>query len=234
MTLALAVRGLRAGYGTATVLHGVDLSVPAGSAVALLGANGAGKTTLLRTVAGLLPATSGSLAYFGRDITGLPADARARAGLMLLPEGRGIFRNLSVKDNIAMQNRGANVADAVEQVAARFPRLGQRMKQTAGTLSGGEQQMLSIARALTTDPQLVLADELSVGLAPIIVDEIFAAVAEMRSQGRSILIVEQYVTRVLGLVDYVYLLHKGRVVFVGEPAQCSDGQVFEQYLGATA
>jgi branched-chain amino acid transport system ATP-binding protein len=234
MKSALAVTGLRAGYGATTVLHDVDLVVPAGAAVALLGANGAGKTTLLKAIAGVIPAQSGSIALFGEEIAHWPADARARAGVCLLPEGRGIFRNLTVRENLAMQNRGRNVDAAEEQIVARFPRLGSRMQQTAGTLSGGEQQMLSLARALSTDPAVVLADELSVGLAPVIVDDIFAAVSTMRAEGRSILIVEQYVSRVLDLVDYVYLLHKGRIVFVGEPQQCDGGKVFDQYLGATA
>jgi branched-chain amino acid transport system ATP-binding protein len=234
MSAALTVTGLRAGYGSTNVLHGIDLVVPAGAAVALLGANGAGKSTLLKTIAGLLPATSGSVELGGVDVTAAPADARARAGICLLPEGRGIFRNLTVRENLAMQNGSRDVDAAVAQIVARFPRLESRMNQTAGTLSGGEQQMLSLARALSTDPAVVLADELSVGLAPVIVDDILAAVSAMRAEGRSILIVEQYVSRVLALVDYVYLLHKGRVVFVGEPAQCDGGRVFDQYLGATA
>ena len=234
MTAALTVNGLRAGYGGTTVLHGVDLTVPAGAAVALLGANGAGKTTLLKTIAGTIATQGGSIALFGEDITHRPPEVRARAGVCLLPEGRGIFRNLTVRENLAMQNRGRNVGAAEEQIVARFPRLGSRMQQAAGTLSGGEQQMLSLARALSTDPSLVLADELSVGLAPVVVDDILDAVSAMRAEGRSILIVEQYVRRVLDLVDYVYVLHKGRIVFVGEPQQCGDGTVFDQYLGATA
>jgi branched-chain amino acid transport system ATP-binding protein len=231
---ALEVTGVRAGYMGTTVLHGIDLRVPAGAAVALLGANGAGKSTLLKAVAGLIPTTTGTIRLGSDDLTGQSADARARAGVCLLPEGRGIFRNLTVRQNLAMFVGGRGVGRAVETVARHFPRLTERMSQLAGTLSGGEQQMLSLSRALCTDPAIVLADELSVGLAPVIVDDILETIADMRAAGRSILIVEQYVSRVLEIADYVYLLHKGQVVFVGEPAQCAGQDLFERYLGATA
>jgi branched-chain amino acid transport system ATP-binding protein len=231
---ALAVSGVRSGYQGATVLHGVDLKVPAGAAVALLGANGAGKSTLLKTIAGLVPVSDGSIRLGHEDLTRLTPDARVRAGVCLLPEGRGIFRNLTVRENLAMFVGGRNVGATVDAAVARFPQLGSRKTQLAGTLSGGEQQMLSLARALCTEPTIVLADELSVGLAPLVVDEILEAVAGIRAEGRSLLIVEQYVGRILEIADYVYLLHKGRVVFVGEPAQCADEDLFERYLGATA
>ena len=227
----LEVAGVRSGYGRSEVIHGVDLRVPSGSAVALLGANGAGKSTLLKTLAGLLRPTAGRITFRGQDISHWPPFRRSAGGLCLIPEGRAIFRRLTVRENLAMQVGGHDVRGAVRQVTAMFPRLGDRLGQVAGTLSGGEQQMLALGRALLTDPTLVMADELSVGLAPVLVDEIFEAVGALRAQGRSLLIVEQYVERVLGLADYVYLLHKGRVVFVGEPGQCRENDLFAQYAG---
>jgi branched-chain amino acid transport system ATP-binding protein len=186
---------------------------------------------LLKTLAGLVRPSAGTVSFRGEDVTGWPPHRRSAAGLCLIPEGRAIFRRLTVKENLAMQVGGSGVRAAVERVTAVFPRLGERLGQVAGTLSGGEQQMLALGRALVTEPALVLADELSVGLAPVLVDEIFEAVAALRAQGRSLLIVEQYVQRALGLADYVYLLHKGRVVFVGEPSQCQESDLFAQYAG---
>ncbi|HYT39792.1 MAG TPA: ABC transporter ATP-binding protein [Acidimicrobiia bacterium] len=234
MPAVLEVTGLRAGYGRTEVLHGVDLRVPAGAAVALLGSNGAGKTTLLKTIAGLLPAREGHVRFQGSPVERRPANARARAGLCLIPEGRGIFRRLTVRENLTMQVGRRHLNGSLEKATARFPKLGQRMDQVAGTLSGGEQQMLALARALVTDPAVVLADELSVGLAPVVVDEIFEALAVLRAEGRSLLLVEQYVERAVGIADYVYILQKGEIVFVGEPSQCASGVVFARYLGASA
>jgi branched-chain amino acid transport system ATP-binding protein len=225
---------VQAGYGSVEVLHAVDLVVPDGAAVALLGSNGAGKTTLLKAAAGLVRASAGTVRIAGSDVTRDPANRRTRQGLCLIPEGRGIFRQLSVRENIAMYAGGRNVSDALARAARAFPVLLERSHQTAGTLSGGQQQMLAVARALVSDAPLILADELSVGLAPVIVDEIYAAVGEMRNQGRSLLIVEQYVGRALALADYVYVLHKGRIVFVGEPEQCQHSQIFERYMGSAA
>jgi branched-chain amino acid transport system ATP-binding protein len=216
------------------VLHRVDLVVPPGSAVALLGAHGAGKTTLLKLAAGLVPATGGRVMVAGEDVTRRSAHGRARAGLCLIPEGRGVFRRLTVRENLHMYGGGRASTAAIDEVVRFFPRLGERMHQLAGTLSGGEQQMLAVARALMISPQVVMADELSIGLAPAIVDEILAAVAALRAAGRSLLIVEQYVDRVLELADYVYILHKGQVVFIGEPGQCRDHHIFERYMGSVA
>jgi branched-chain amino acid transport system ATP-binding protein len=234
MPALLEVSGLRAGYGRHEVLHGVDLKVPPGAAVALLGSNGAGKTTLLKTIAGLVPAREGHILFQGAPVEKRPANARARAGLCLIPEGRGIFRRLTVRENLTMQVGRRHLNGTLEKAAARFPRLGERMNQVAGTLSGGEQQMLALARALVTDPAVVLADELSVGLAPVIVDVIFEALAGLRAEGVSLLLVEQYVERAVGIADYVYILQKGEIVFVGEPSQCASGVVFARYLGASA
>jgi branched-chain amino acid transport system ATP-binding protein len=230
----LEVRGLRAGYGRTEVLRGVDLTVPGGSTVVLLGPNGAGKSTLLKTISGLLPVTSGDIRFRGEPIGRVSAHGRARRGVCLIPEGRGIFRRLTVRENLTMQVGRRHLNGSLEKATARFPKLGQRMDQLAGTLSGGEQQMLALARALVTDPMVVLADELSVGLAPVVVDEIFEALAVLQAEGRSLLLVEQYVERAVGIADYVYILQKGEIVFVGEPSQCASGVVFARYLGASA
>jgi branched-chain amino acid transport system ATP-binding protein len=227
----LRMHGVQSGYGRTTVLHGLDLVVPQGAAVALLGANGAGKTTTLKTIAGLVPHTAGSILYKGQALKGDSPHDRSRAGICLVPEGRGIFRNLTVAENLAMHTRGQRTKDGRDKAVSYFPVLGERMRQVAGTMSGGQQQMLSMARALLTDPDLLMIDELSVGLAPVIIDELFEAVETLRREGRSILIVEQYVHRALAVADYVYILHKGRIVFVGEPSQCLGGAVFESYMG---
>lgn len=232
--LLLEVSGLRAGYGRTEVLHGVDLRVPAGRVVVLLGSNGAGKSTLLKAIAGLVPAREGRIIFRGAPIERLAPHRRVRAGVCLIPEGRGIFRRLSVRENLAMQAGRRSLDEALDKVASLFPVLGQRLGQQAGTLSGGEQQMLALARALVTDPAVVLADELSVGLSPVVVDEIFEAIGVLRAEGRSLLLVEQYVERAAEMADYIYILQKGAVVFVGEPAQCASGVVFARYLGGAA
>ena len=227
----LQLENIRAGYGTVEVLRGIDLIVPDGAVVALLGPNGAGKTTLLRVIAGLLPATAGSVRVGGAPVPSSPY-ARSTAGVCLIPEGRGIFPRLTVAENIAMFVNGRDTEGAVERAAEVFPKLGTRRRQLAGTLSGGEQQMLACVRALLHAPQIVLADELSCGLAPVIVDEILAAIDILRRQGVSLLIVEQYVSRVLEFADYVFVLNKGSVVFRGRAADCSSSALFEQYVGA--
>jgi branched-chain amino acid transport system ATP-binding protein len=230
----LEVRNLHAGYQNLEVLHRVDLKVPSGRTVALLGANGAGKTTLLNVIAGLVPAAAGDILVDGRSVVSEPAHLRARDGICLVPEGRGIFRHLTVRKNIAMFLSGRNLGAALERVGRWFPRLTERLEQVAGTMSGGEQQMLAVCRALLVDAPIVMADELSVGLAPVVVDEIFDAVEMLRAEGRSLLIVEQYADRVLRVADYVYILHKGAIEFVGEPAQLADGSLFHRYLGGSA
>jgi branched-chain amino acid transport system ATP-binding protein len=232
---ALELRSVSAGYGRTTVLRNVSLTVPAGRTVALLGANGAGKTTLLRTAAGLTRAAAGEIRLGGERIDHLPDHARSRLGLCLVPEGHAIFRSLSVRENLAMYAGGRNVDEAIDRAAAAFPVLGERLAQTAGTLSGGQQQMLALSRAIITDARVILADELSMGLAPVVVDEIFRVVNQLRSEGRSLLVVEQFVSRALDIADYVYILHKGTVAFVGEPEQCrAEGHLFEKYVGSVA
>jgi branched-chain amino acid transport system ATP-binding protein len=230
--MLLEVRGLRSGYGPAEILHGIDLRVPAGCTVALLGANGAGKTTLLKTIAGLLPTRSGEILLRGRSMERLPAHSRARAGVCLIPEGRGVFRHLTVRENLLVQAGRRDQQVTVEKAASLFPVLGRRLAQEAGRLSGGEQQMLALARALVTDSSVVLADELSVGLAPVVVAQIFQALEMVRADGRSVLLVEQYVERAVELASYVYILDRGSVAFVGESARCTSEEVFDRYLGA--
>ena len=230
----LEFRGVSAGYGSVPVLRGVDLRVPSGATVALLGANGAGKTTLLRTAAGVIRPTGGEVFFDGRRVEHEAYHLRARRGLCLLPEGRGIFRDLTVRDNLTMFGAGLKTSEVVEIAVDAFPILADKLNVPAGSLSGGQQQMVSVVRALLPGTTVVLADELSVGLAPVVVDEIFDVVLRLKASGRSLLIVEQYVDRVLEVADYVYILHKGRVAFVGEPEQCRHTEIFDQYIGAAA
>jgi branched-chain amino acid transport system ATP-binding protein len=242
----LTLCGVAAGYHGVDVLRDVDLVVPDGASVAVLGANGAGKTSLLKVAAGVGPTLrAGAIHLDGCRIDGTPAHTRARLGLCLVPEGRGIFRKLSVRENLELFVTGGgrrriaaappgDVDAALARFVDAFPTLAGFLDRRAGTLSGGQQQMLALGRALVTNAAVVLADELSVGVAPVVVDEIFAAMRRMRAEGRSLLIVEQYVDRVLAVVDYVYILHKGRVVFVGEPEQCRGSAVFDRYLGTHA
>jgi branched-chain amino acid transport system ATP-binding protein len=234
MASALQMIGVSAGYGSSPVLHDTDLTVPEGKVVALLGANGAGKSTLLKVCAGLLRPTAGRIVLHGEDVTRRREDQRAARGLCLVPEGHGVFRELSVRDNLAMFVGRRKTDDAIGRIETLFPVLAQRLAQEAGTLSGGQQQMLALSRAVLTGARTIMADELSLGLAPVIIDEIFAAVETLCAQGRSILIVEQYVSRALALADYVYILHKGRIAFVGEPDELEDEHVFEHYVGSPA
>jgi len=231
----LRLQGVDAGYGRTPVLRGVDLEAGEGRTVALLGANGAGKSTLLRVAAGLLRPSAGQVWLDGRRVDHLPEYARMKLGLCLLTEvSQGIFRQLTVRENLAMFCGGKRVSEGVDRAAAAFPVLGQRLTQQAGSLSGGQQQMLNVARALIADAPTILADELSLGLAPVVVDEIFDVVKRLRDEGRTLLVVEQYVARALEIADDVYILHKGRVAFAGDPRQCRNEHVFEQYLGSVA
>jgi branched-chain amino acid transport system ATP-binding protein len=222
---------ITAAYGDSVVLRDVDLVVPDGAVVALLGPNGAGKTTLLRVASGLLKPRVGRILIDDRDFTGRAPNALMKAGVCHVPEGRGIFRSLTVKDNLQLQALPGEEREAMERAADVFPKLGQRLNQIAGTLSGGEQQMLALARAYVQRPSLVLLDEVSMGLAPNIVDEIFDFLATLASTGASLLLVEQYVTRALAVADYVYLLNKGQVAFAGEPSELGSDDVFTQYIG---
>lgn len=231
----LSLKAVNAGYGRTPVLRGVDLEAQEGTSVALLGANGAGKSTLLRVAAGLLRLSAGEVWLDGRRVDHLPEYARTKLGLCLLTEvSQGIFRQLTVRENLAMFSGGKRLGEGIDRAAAAFPVLGHRLGQRAGSLSGGEQQMLNVARALITDAPVILADELSLGLAPVVVDQIFDVVNRLRDEGRTLLIVEQYVSRALEIADYVYILHKGKVAFAGDPGHCRHEQVFRQYVGSVA
>ena len=228
----LELVGIRAGYGRIEVLQGVDLVVPPASVVALLGPNGAGKTTTLKVVSGQIVPNAGCVHVTGRHVNGASPDALARAGVCTIPEGRGVFPNLTVRENLEMATfRGPSLGDIEETAYSRFPRLAQKRTQLAGTMSGGEQQMLALSRALATDPALLLLDELSMGLAPIIVSELYDAVGQVAASGVSILVVEQFARTVLGVADYAALMLNGRVVQVGEPADIED-ELTAAYLGS--
>jgi branched-chain amino acid transport system ATP-binding protein len=229
---ALALQGVHAGYGTTTVLRDVTLRVPAGAVTALLGPNGAGKTTLLRTVSGFVPASSGHVHIGGEDVTALRPHRRAALGLCHVPEGRGVFRGLSVRENLLMQAGRGSEREAVDRAASAFPILGERLGQRAGTLSGGQQQMLAMAAAYVRNPSLVLIDEASLGLAPIVVDEIFAFLEQRTAEGAALLIVDQFVTRALEMASTAYVLHRGTIAFDGSADELLQGDVFERYLGA--
>jgi branched-chain amino acid transport system ATP-binding protein len=231
---ALVVQGVHAGYGTTTVLRDISLRVPAGAVTALLGPNGAGKSTLLRTVSGFLPATSGRIGIGGQDVTRLRPHRRAALGLCHVPEGRGVFRGLSVRENLLMQAGRGSEQDAVDRAASAFPILGDRLAQQAGTLSGGQQQMLAMAAAYVRDPSLVLIDEASLGLAPIVVDEIFGFLEQRTAEGAALLIVDQFVTRALEMASMAYVLHRGTIAFEGTARELLQGDVFERYLHASS
>ncbi|MBX3286054.1 MAG: ATP-binding cassette domain-containing protein [Actinobacteria bacterium] len=214
----LEVRDVRAGYGDFDVIDGVSFAIAPGEVFALLGPNGAGKSTTLKVIAGLLEPSGGTVAVCGRNVVGADADALARAGLCSVPEGRGIFPNLTVAENLWMATFTGTGRTEVEEVAyERFPRLGERRTQTAGTMSGGEQQMLAMARALATSPALLVLDELSMGLAPLIVEDLYAQVAEIARSGLSILVVEQFAHEVLGVADTAAIMLHGRIARVGPP-----------------
>ena len=229
----LELRNVRASYGSIEVLHGVNLSVGRGEVVALLGPNGAGKSTMIKVGSGLLRPTSGQLIVGGRDVTGAAANALARAGLCTIPEGRGIFPNLTVRENLLMATySGHKLADIEESTYARFPRLSERRTQLAGTMSGGEQQMLSLARALATDPVILLLDELSMGLAPLIVAELYQQVAAIAAEGVSVLVVEQFARTVLGVADQAVLLAHGKVQVAGKASEIGEDVLAGAYLGS--
>ncbi len=228
MTPLLEVDRVCAGYGRVEVLHSLSLAVPEGAAVAVLGPNGVGKTTLLKAISGTIPLHSGAVRLQGRRIDGAGATAIARQGVVLIPEGRGIFPGLTVRDNLAISSRAdraATDAQRAERLAAvfdAFPRLEERMDQKAATMSGGEQQMLALSRAFLASPRVLLMDEISMGLAPIIVDELFESVARLKAAGTTMVIVEQFLTYALRLADICYVVAKGRVQFVGEPSELLD------------
>jgi branched-chain amino acid transport system ATP-binding protein len=227
----LELRDVTAGYEGHVVLRDVSIKVPDDAVVALLGPNGAGKTTLLRVASGLLVPSSGQLLLDGEDVTGWSTDQLARSGVCHVPEGRGVFPSLSVRDNLRLQAPGDLDGPMIEGLKEVFPRLIERLDQTAGTMSGGEQQMLALAHAYLASPTVVLLDEVSMGLAPRIVDEIFEYLRDLAGRGVALLLVEQYVARALELADYVYILRKGRIEFAGEPKELGGEAILASYLG---
>lgn len=229
----LALQGVRAAYEKVEVLHGIDLEVPGGALVAVLGPNGAGKTTMLRVMSGLMRPTAGRLMLEGYDVTGAGPEELAAAGVCLIPEGRGVFPNLTVRENILMDTYSSKrpARELEEVVYSRFPPLAERRTQVAGTLSGGEQQMLALSRALSTDPALILLDEVSMGLAPMIVESLFGVVRELTADsGVTVVVVEQFADVVLDFADSVTLLSTGQVRFSGPAAKARDA-ITETYLG---
>jgi branched-chain amino acid transport system ATP-binding protein len=235
----LALDGIRAGYGRGEVLKGVSLAVPNGSIVALLGANGAGKSTTLRVIAGLLAPTAGTVVFEDAPIARLRADRIVRRGISLVPESRELFLEMTVDENLEMGAYARRDVGGIRQDLAMtfslFPRLAERRSQVAGTLSGGEQQMLAIARALMARPRLLLLDEPSLGLAPTIVDEIFERIETINREGMSVLLVEQNARLALDIAEHGYILETGRVMLSG-PARdlAADAMVQESYLGRDA
>lgn len=231
----LQVQGLRSGYGAVEVLRGIDLEVRAGEIVALLGSNGAGKTTFNNAVSGLLPARSGTIRFAGEDLTNAHYRHVVRQGLIHVPEGRRIFPNLSVLENLelgsfarARNNRAANL----ERVFAIFPRLRERTGQLAGTMSGGEQQMLAIGRGLMGEPRLLILDEPSLGLSPLLVEELFALIARLNAEGLAILLVEQNVGQSLEIAGRAYVLENGAIQFSGSSAELlATDRLRAAYLG---
>ena len=232
----LDVKGLRAGYGDVPVLRGIDLAIQAGSITALIGANGAGKTTLLRAISGIIPAEAGSIRYDGQDILGKPPQDIVRAGLVQVPEGRRLFPDMTVFENLLIGSSSPSARprrdENLKMVFELFQKVRERGGQRAGTLSGGEQQMVAIARALMASPRLLLLDETSLGLAPIIVDEIFVAVRRLAAQGMTILVVEQNTALALEVADHGYVLEQGHFAMEG-PASglMADPRVKQAYLG---
>lgn len=230
----LELSDVHACYGRIRVLHGVDLVVPKGQVVALLGPNGAGKSTTLKVATGQHPIESGCVHVAGRHVNGVKPDELARIGVCTIPEGRGVFRNLTVRENLKMATyAGTPEAEVVERAVTRFPRLGERLNQVVGTMSGGEQQMLAMARGLATDPALLIIDELSMGLAPLIVAELYEIVAGIAREGVSILVVEQFARTVLGVADRAVIMQHGRVVASGSPADL-EAELSAAYLGASS
>jgi ABC-type branched-subunit amino acid transport system ATPase component len=233
---ALGVSDLSVAYGAAAVLHGVSLEVRAGEIVTVIGANGAGKTTLLKTVAGVLRPASGRITVAGQPIGGRPSWEVARRGVALVPEGRGIFGDQTVRDNLLLgalaRQQGATAGD-LERALGHFPALRERLDRPAGGLSGGQQQMLAVARGLMARPRFLLLDEPSLGLAPILVREIFAVIARLRDDGVSILLVEQMAAQALALADRAYVLERGRVTLAGPAAEIRvNPGVVRAYLGS--
>jgi branched-chain amino acid transport system ATP-binding protein len=233
----LSIQDLDVRYGSVQALFDVSIDVPEGSVVAVLGANGAGKSTLARAVSGLVPSFGGRVTFAGQDITKAKPHEIRRQGLVHIPEGRGIFPGLSVQENLRMAVRRVGTSDqrrsAIDHAYDMFPRLAERRTQRAGTLSGGEQQMLALARALAVPPKLIIADEMSLGLAPLVVDFVFESIKRASEAGVTIVLIEQFIHRALGLASQCVILKQGSVAWTG-PAQNARQEVLDRYLGESA
>jgi branched-chain amino acid transport system ATP-binding protein len=227
----LTIEGVSAGYAGVAVLRDVSLVVPSSSVVALLGPNGAGKTTLLRVASGLLRPAAGRVTLDGTDVTGLSPHQLAARGLCHVPEGRGVFPPLTVRENLVLFSAPGTEKAGIERALDVFPKLADRLEQSAGTMSGGEQQMLALARAYISSAPVILLDEVSMGLAPLVVDAIFEFLERVAREGTSLLIVEQYVNKALAIADYAYILGRGRITFAGDASELVDEDVFHRYLG---
>jgi len=234
----LKLESVSISYGAIQAVRDVSIDVPRGEVVTIIGANGAGKSTLLKSIVGLEPVADGRISFDGQDITKTPAHRRTGMGVALSPEGRGVFSDQSVRDNLllgAYSKKGdsARTEQKIEQFFAMFPRLKERQEQLAGTLSGGEQQMLAIARALMSEPKLLLLDEPSLGLAPLIIRDIFNTIRALRETGLTILLVEQMANQALGVADRAYVLETGRITLQGKGSDLlNDPKVRAAYLGA--
>jgi branched-chain amino acid transport system ATP-binding protein len=231
----LKIDQLEVRYGSALALEDMSLSLDAGSVLAVVGPNGAGKSTLARVLSGLIPALRGSITFKGNDITNSSPDKIRKAGVVHLPEGRGVFTSLSVEENLRMATGlmlRSERKESIDRAYEIFPALSTRRRQTTGTLSGGEQQMVSLARALVVRPELIIADEMSLGLAPLMVDVVFESLARAREQGVAILLIEQFVHRALGFADQCAVISRGRAVWSG-PASEAKGEVLRRFLGTS-
>jgi branched-chain amino acid transport system ATP-binding protein len=236
----LKIEQLCAGYGRSDVIRDIDLRVPAGQLVCLIGSNGAGKSTIMRAISGMIRPTAGEIILGGRNITNMPSNEVASCGLAHVPEGRRIFPSLSVMNNLRLgayrrkEASAADVAREIDHVMEIFPRLRERSRQYAGTLSGGEQQMLAVGRALMGAPSIILLDEPSMGLAPKLVDEVYSVVRRLRAEGRTMLLVEQFANVALNVADFAYVVENGRIVLSGTAGDLlSNPRVREAYVGAS-
>lgn len=232
----LELKGVVSGYGNITALKSIDLSVPEGKIVSLIGANGAGKSTTMRTIMGLVKAREGSISFLGQDLTKLKTHEIVKVGISLVPEGRQILQDMTVYENLEMgayiRKDKSGIEEDIKKVFKRFPILDERSYQLGGTLSGGQQQMLAIGRALMARPKLLLLDEPSMGLAPLVVNEIFEVIKEISQEGTTVLVVEQNVRQALKIADYVYVLETGKMVLDGSAEDVRhDPRVMEAYLG---
>ncbi len=232
----LEVKDITSGYGEVQILWGSDMNLEKGKLTCLVGANGAGKTTLLRTVMGLLRPWSGNIVFDGNDVSDLPAHSKADLGLVLVPEGRQLFSDMAVYENLEMgatsPRARPNFARNLERVYTMFPRLKERAAQKAGTLSGGEQQMLAVARGIMAEPNILFIDELSLGLAPVLVISLFDSLKQLRGQGMTILLVEQNIQLALAISDYGYVIVEGKIILEGEARKLiKDKNIREAYLG---